>query len=84
MLGLVLENEKPKDFLVIPEVWNVIDLFCRVQTQWRCTSGVMYGLDYNAVRYFIELLEIKNPITIFEDLQVIEGKIVEILSRERK
>ena len=79
-----MENEKPKDFLVIPEVWNVIDLFCRVQTQWRCTGGVMYGLDYNAVRYFIELLEIKNPITIFEDLQVIEGKIVEILSREKK
>ena len=44
----------------------------------------MYGLDYNAVRYFIDLLEIKNPLTIFEDLQVIEVKIIEILSREKK
>lgn len=44
----------------------------------------MYGLDYNAVRYFIELLEIKNPLTIFEDLQVLEAKIIEILSKEKK
>ena len=52
-----------------------------VQTQWRSDSGVLMGLDYNAVKWMMELLEVKKPVEMMNDLQIIEAKVVDVMSR---
>lgn len=39
--------EPPEPFLVAPENWPAVRLFCRVQGQWRLgPDGARYALDY--------------------------------------
>ena len=49
-------------------------------------SGVVYGLDYNAIKWIFELKkdEIKKPLEILADLQVLEAKIIETLNEKNK
>tara|TARA_R100000458_G_C8243369_1_gene221855 strand:+ start:345 stop:512 length:168 start_codon:yes stop_codon:yes gene_type:complete len=55
-----------------------------VQTQWRVDSGNLIGLDYMAVKWVFDLLEVEKPAELLADLQVIEAKIVETLSKRSK
>ena len=68
---------------VIPEAWEAVEMFLHVQTQWRADSGVVMGLDYNAVKWMFDLLEVKKPLELLGDLQVIEAKVVETISKRR-
>lgn len=58
-------------------------MFLRLQTQWRATSGALMGLDYGAVQWLFSLYEVENPVELLEDLQVIEGRIVEALNSRK-
>ena len=55
-----------------------------VQTQWRSDSGVLMGLDYNAVKWMMELLEVKKPVEMMNDLQIIEAKVVEVIANRKE
>ena len=80
------EKKEEQMFEVLEENWIAITLFADIQTQWRMDQGVIYGLDYNAIRWIFELKkdEIKKPLEILADLQVLEAKIVETLNKESK
>jgi hypothetical protein len=69
------------DYEVTTEAWPAVSMFLKVQTQWRVGMGGVIGLDYGALRWCFELEEVKNPRELLEDLQVIEGRVVEILSQ---
>ena len=85
MFGITMPDEKRvQDFEVIPAAWPAVCMFLRVQTQWRAGSGVLIGLDYNAVRWVFELQNVANPNALLDDLQVIEGKVIEIMNDRRK
>ncbi len=71
-------------FEVIPAAWPAVSMFLRVQTQWRASSGAIIGLDYSAVRWCFEICNVENQRELLDDLQVIEGKIVEILNERKK
>ncbi len=75
---------KSKYFEVIPEAQPAVEMFLRVQTQWRTDQGVILGLDYNPLFTVMELSNIKEPLELLSDVQVIEGKIIEILSERSK
>ena len=38
-------------FEVFDENWQAITIFVDIQTQWRMDQGVIYGLDYNAIKW---------------------------------
>ena len=42
------------------------------------------GLDYNAVRWMMELLEVKKPVEMMNDLQIIEAKVVEVMANRKE
>ena len=71
-------------FEVIPAAWPAVSMFLRVQTQWRASSGTIIGLDYAAVRWCFEMCNVENQRELLDDLQVIEGKIIEILNDRKK
>ena len=61
-------------------------IFIQVQTQWRIDQGVLIGLDYNALQWIFNInkKQIKKPLEILADLQVLEAKIVETVNKENK
>ena len=84
-LGVKGVPEPEEDILeVIPEAWPALEIFLNVQTQWRVDSGNLIGLDYMAVKWVFDLLEVEKPAELLADLQVIEAKIVETLSKRSK
>jgi len=63
-----------------------MEIFIMVQTQWRTDQGVIIGLDYNVLEWVFRLKkkDIKKPLEILADLQVIEAKIVETFNKDNK
>ena len=80
-MGIELpEPEEPQHYEVEPEAWPALQLFLMVQTQWRSGPSGLLGLDYNAVRWVMELQGVSEPLTTLDDLQVIEARVVEIVN----
>lgn len=85
VFGLQLpESERTTDFEVIPEAWPAVEMFLRLQTQWRVSDATVLGLDYKVVEWFFSLYQVENQRELIEDLQIMEGKVVETLSKRRK
>ena len=80
------EKKEVQMYEVLKENWLAITIFTDIQTQWRIDQGVIYGLDYNAIRWIFDLKkdEIKKPLEILADLQVLEAKIVETFNKDNK
>ena len=77
--------EKEEDFLVFEENWDAIDLFLKVQTQWRIGGlGNLCGLCYSDVIETAKLYAIPNLVEVFEDLQVLEVTVMSLLNKEGK
>ena len=67
------EQPRSDDFEVWEENWPVLEMFLRVQTQWRTTMSGVLGLDYGAVAWLFMMYEVKDPRALLEDLQVMEA-----------
>lgn len=74
MLGVALpEQPATDDFEVWAENWPALEMFLRVQTQWRTTMSGVLGLDYGAVAWLLKLYEVEDPRALLEDLQIMEA-----------
>tara|TARA_R100000781_G_scaffold26209_1_gene19309 strand:- start:2552 stop:2794 length:243 start_codon:yes stop_codon:yes gene_type:complete len=78
------EAEPEKDFEVWQENWPAVELFLRVQTQWRTSMGGVTGLDYASVISTAKLYEVPDLPAVLEDLQVIEVTVMTALNKEAK
>jgi len=76
-------SQRNEPYEVIADAWPVVELFLRVQTQWRAGSSGIVGLDYGAVRWVMDLYQVDDPRMMLEDLQVIEAKVVEIVNSRK-
>ena len=71
-----MPNELPalkQDFEVLEENWPVVEMFMRVQTQWRTTMSGVLGLDYGALAWLFMMYEVQDQRSLLEDLQVMEA-----------
>lgn len=85
MLGVVLEDEvkTSDDCEVFEENWPVLELFLRVQTQWRTGMSGPVGLDYMAVAWVLKLTaEEATHRTLLEDLQIMESAVLAFIARQ--
>lgn len=85
MLGVIIVDqvETPDEFEVWEENWPVVELFLRVQTQWRTGMSGVVGLDYTAVAWVLRLIaEEANHRALLEDLQIMEGAVLAYIARQ--
>ena len=63
--------------------WEVLELFMRVQTQWRVGMNGPIGLDYMAVAWVLKLTtdEAKHR-ALLEDLQIMEGAVLACIAKQ--
>lgn len=74
ILGLALPELEPEaNFEVWEENWPAVEMFLRLQTQWRTTMNGVLGLDYAAAAWVFMMYEVKDQRALLEDLQVMEA-----------
>lgn len=79
---IIEQKEEPDRFEVWPENWDAIEMWCRVQTQWRTSAGGAVGLDYGALAWLFKMYAVEDPRALLEDLQVMEGAALAAMNRE--
>ncbi len=74
----------PEDrgFEVWPENWDAVQMWCRVQTQWRVGMSGPIGLDYVALEWLLRLYGVTDQRALLEDLQVMEGAALTAMNKE--
>ena len=58
-----------------PCMKDSVDAFMAMQTQWRCSANGFYGLDYVALNFTLQSLQIDRdhwPI-VFDDIRTMEA-----------
>lgn len=70
---------------IIYYVWRehvaVLEMFMRVQTQWRTGPNGVIGLDYGVVLELAKLKQIEDPVALLDDLQIMEQRARELLNK---
>ncbi len=59
-----------------------MEMFLRVQTQWRTSMGGVIGLDYAAVAWVLKLYGIEDQRSLLEDLQVMEAAAMRVMNKQ--
>lgn len=72
----------PAPFLVWPENWDAVAMFCRLSRQWRMGPRGPVGLDYGAVQWLFSLYAVEKPRELLEDLELMQGAFLDELYRE--
>ncbi len=76
------EPSEPDLFEVWPENWDAIEMWCRVQTQWRTSAGGAIGLDYSVLAWLFKMYSVEDQRALLEDLQIMEGAALAVMNRE--
>ena len=85
--GVALPEEMtaPVDCNIWPEHLEVVSLFIRCMTQWRCGASGVIGLDYGVVLQMASLYQIQQDMApLMEDLQIMELHARDLINKEAK
>jgi len=71
---------------VFPENWLPLNVFLDLQTQWRVGMKGPLGLDYQAVKAALELMQIavKEWPDLFQDIRILEAAWLDEAAQLRK
>ena len=64
------------------ENWAVVEMFLRLQTQWRTSMSGVLGLDYVAVEWMLRLYGVEDQRSMLENLQVMEGAALTLINKK--
>jgi hypothetical protein len=85
VLGLALPEpaSDPDLFEVWEENWQALEIFLKVQTQWRVGMGGLIGLDYSAVAWVLRLVAPEDQhLTLLDDLQTMERAVLSLIAKQ--
>lgn len=68
-------------FEVWEENWPAVEMFLRLQTQWRVSMNGFVGLDYGAAEWLFKLYAVTEPASLLEDLQVMEEAVLTAIAK---
>lgn len=58
----------------------MVEMFLRVQTQWRTTMNGVLGLDYGALAWLFKMYAVEDPRALLEDLQIMEAAAMMVIN----
>lgn len=74
-----------KPLVIWPENWPVLQLFMRLQTQWRFSGeGKLQGLRYDAAEIVMRQLRMKKRRRLFDQLQEMEREALEAWDEQQR
>ena len=57
-------------------------MFVRMSTQWHTSMTGLTGLNYPSLEWLCKLYSVKDPVAIFEGIQVMESTVLVILNKK--
>lgn len=69
-------------FEVFEENWTALTVFLRLNTQWNIAEGVARGLNYQSLKWVIELHAPDQGLDVFEKVRVMELAALEVMNRK--
>jgi hypothetical protein len=84
-MGLALPEpaSDPDLFEVWGENWQALEIFLKVQTQWRVGMGGLIGLDYSAVAWVLKLVASEDQhLNLLDDLQIMERAVLSHIAKQ--
>lgn len=73
-----------KHFEVWEENWEIVMMFVRMSTQWNTNMAGMTGLIYSSLEWLCKLYVVKDPVALFEGIQVMELAALSCMNAKRK
>jgi hypothetical protein len=73
-----------QDCEVWEENWDIVMMFLRMSTQWHTSMAGMTGLNYPSLEWLCKLYSVKDPVAIFEGVQVMEMAALACMNSNRK
>jgi len=73
-----------QDCEVWEENWETVLMFLRMSTQWNTSMAGLTGLNYPSLEWLCKLYSVKDPVALFEGVQVMETTALSVLNAERK
>ena len=73
-----------QDCEVWEENWEIVLMFIRLSTQWNTSMAGLTGLNYPSLEWLCKLYSVKDPVALFEGVQVMETTALSVLNAERK
>ena len=70
------------DFEVWEENWATVQMFLRIQTQWRVSMSGPVGLDYASLNWLCTLYPVEDQQLLFEGLQIMEFTALNCFSKK--
>ena len=78
------KKEKPKDFIVWEENWEIVMMFLRLQTQWNVSMSGVIGLKYEVLEWFCRLYLVDDARAMLEGIQTMERIALKVLNEKDK
>lgn len=66
------------------ENWDTVVMFLRMTTQWNTSMAGLTGLNYPSLEWLCKLYSVKDPVAMFEGVQVMEMAALAVLNASRK
>lgn len=66
------------------ENWDTVVMFLRMTTQWNTSMAGLTGLNYPSLEWLCKLYSVKDPVAIFEGIQVMEMAALAVLNTRSK
>jgi len=71
-----------EDFEVFEENWPAVEMFLRLQTQWRVSFGGLVGIDYTAAKWLFDVYSVDDHKEMLEALMIMERSALSALSED--
>jgi len=83
-IAAALAESKPEHCEVWEENWDIVLMFIRLSTQWHTSMAGLTGLNYPSLEWLCKLYSVKDPVAMFEGVQVMEMAALAVLNASRK
>lgn len=81
---LPAQEEAPKDFMVWPENWEIVELFIACQTQWVWSfdgaTKAREGLNYSSVMSVVTAWGVEDTRAMLDGIRVMEASVLAVWS----
>lgn len=75
--------QREEDFEVWEENWSAVEMFLRLQTQWRTSFGGLIGLDYVAAKWLFDVYAVEDHKEMLDALMIMERATLTAVSENK-
>ncbi len=77
------QEEVQVDFEIWEQNWETVQIFTRLSTQWHVSMAGLTGLNYSSLEYICRLYEVKDCVSLFEGIQIMEMAALSCMQKEK-